>query len=532
MTKHGKVDWSELNILSEIHYGFNKFRPGQERVVEAAMEGRDIIVIMPTGSGKSLCFQLPALALEGMTIVVSPLIALMKDQTDALQARGVAAVAVNSTLTASEERCTLEAIAAGRIEFVYTTPERLADPEFRALLATVPIDLFVVDEAHCVSQWGHDFRPEYLDLTAAIDALGRPPVLALTATATPDVVADMRSSLNIPEAEIVHTGFYRPNLVLDMVPVAGEEAKRDEILRRLRSSEGTGIVYTATIKAVNELTAWLSGHGVEVAPYHGRLKAADRAESQERFMRGEVQAIVATNAFGMGIDVPDLRFVIHHHLPATLEAYYQEAGRAGRDGRPAYCTLLFDPNDTKIHRFFQAGRYPEATHLVNAHHALIRFADAPAPPTLAELAAIAPLSKTRLQQALRLFKERGVVRETGDRALRGGPSRNQPRRSRADGADLSRTRRARSFEAAADDRVCPGARLPLELPGRILRRRRRRLRRVRSLRSMRFRSRDAPCRASSAWRRGRGNDAVGPVPPGGLTGAGTIVEQDENKNKK
>ena len=415
MTKQRKVDWSELEILSRIHYGFNSFRPGQERVVEAAMEGRDIIVIMPTGSGKSLCFQLPALALEGMTVVVSPLIALMKDQTDALQARGVAAVPVNSTLTASEERSTLEAIAAGRVEFVYTTPERLADPAFRALLATVPIDLFVVDEAHCVSQWGHDFRPEYLDLSAAIDALGRPPVLALTATATPDVVADMRLCLNIPGAEIVHTGFYRPNLVLDMVPVAGEEAKRDEILRRLRSSKGTGIVYTATIKAVNELTAWLRGSGVEVAPYHGRLKVADRASSQERFMRSEVKAIVATNAFGMGIDKPDLRFVIHHHLPATLEAYYQEAGRAGRDGQPAQCTLLFDPTDKKLHRFFQAGRYPETTHLVNAHHALIRCADAPEPPTLAELSAIAPLSKSRLQQALRMFKERGIVRETGDR---------------------------------------------------------------------------------------------------------------------
>jgi ATP-dependent DNA helicase RecQ len=415
MTKHGKVDWSELKILSQIHYGFEKFRPGQERAVEAAMQGRDSIVIMPTGSGKSLCFQLPALALEGMTIVVSPLIALMKDQTDALQARGVAAVPINSTLTAAEERQTLEAIAAGRIEFVYTTPERLADPEFRTLLATVPIDLFVVDEAHCVSEWGHDFRPEYLDLARAIDALGRPPVLALTATATPDVVADIRSHLKIPEAEVVNTGFYRPNLVFDVVPVEGEESKRDELLRRLRASEGTGIVYTATIKAVNELTAWLRGLGVKVDPYHGRLKAADRAASQERFMRGEIEAIVATSAFGMGIDKPDLRFVIHHHLPATLEAYYQEAGRAGRDGQPARCTLLFDPTDKKLHRFFQAGRYPEATHLVNAHHALQRFADAPEPPTLTALCAIAPLSKTRLQQALRLFKDRGIVRETEDR---------------------------------------------------------------------------------------------------------------------
>jgi ATP-dependent DNA helicase RecQ len=369
---------------------------------------------MPTGSGKSLCFQLPALALEGTTIVVSPLIALMKDQTDALNERGISAIAVNSTLSAREQRIIIEAIASGCMEFVYTTPERLADPEFRDLLKGLEIDLFVVDEAHCISHWGHDFRPEYLVVGEAIEALGRPPVLALTATATPDVVDDIRRQLHIPDAEVVHTGFYRPNLVLEVVRAEGEEAKRLKLLERLGSSEGTGIVYTATIKAVTELTEFLLEQGLDVAPYHGRMKAAERAENQDRFMRGELKAIVATNAFGMGIDKADLRFVIHHHLPATLEAYYQEAGRAGRDGLPARCTLLFDPHDKDLHRFFQAGRYPDADHLINAHHALKRLADAPEPPTLAEILAISPISKTRLQQALRLFKERGIVRKSGD----------------------------------------------------------------------------------------------------------------------
>jgi ATP-dependent DNA helicase RecQ len=203
--------------------------------------------------------------------------------------------------------------------------------------------------------------------------------------------------------------------VLEVIRAEGEEAKRSELLRLLGQSEGTGIIYTATIKAVSELTAFLRGHGLDVAPYHGRLKAGERAENQDRFMRGELKAIVATNAFGMGIDKPDLRFVIHHHLPATLEAYYQEAGRAGRDGLPARCTLLFDPTDKNLHRFFQAGRYPSGEDLTNAHHAIKRLADAPEPPTLAELQAIAPVSKTRLQQVLRLFKERGIVREADGR---------------------------------------------------------------------------------------------------------------------
>jgi ATP-dependent DNA helicase RecQ len=393
------------------HFGFREFRPGQRRAVESAISRRDTVVVMPTGSGKSLCFQLPALALKGTTLVVSPLIALMKDQADALRDRGISAVAVNSTLLADERREAAEAIAAGRTEFVYTTPERLASPDFRNLLKQSAIDLFVVDEAHCVSQWGHDFRPEYLALRDAIADLGRPPVLALTATATPEVLDDIRRQLDLVDAEVVHTGFYRPNLFLSVARVEGGDAKAAEVTRLLRSTEGPGVVYTATVKAACELTELLTGQGIPVATYHGKMKAADRAANQDRFMRGEVKAVVATNAFGLGIDKPDIRFVIHHHMPGTLEAYYQEAGRAGRDGMPACCTLLYDPTDRRLHAFFQAGKYPTGDDLVNVHHALKRLSVEPGQPVaVGDVQAIAPVGKARVKQVLGLFRERAVVR--------------------------------------------------------------------------------------------------------------------------
>jgi ATP-dependent DNA helicase RecQ len=398
------------------YFGFRKFRPGQVEAVDSALERRDTLVVMPTGSGKSLCFQLAAIAFEGITIVVSPLISLMKDQVDHLFANGVWAVGMNSTLTPPEEIAAEKDIAVGRARIVYTTPERLADPRFRELLKTKKVELFVVDEAHCVSQWGHDFRPDFLALREAIDDLGSPPVMALTATATPDVIEDILAQLRMPDAEVVHTGFYRANLELNVVRARGEAEKHALLLEQLQKTDGTGIIYSATIKAVDELTAFLRSVGLEVDGYHGRLSARRRAEAQDRFMADEFKALVATNAFGLGIDKPDIRFVLHYHLPGTTEAFYQEFGRAGRDGDRASSALLYDPQDRKLLRFFQAKSYPNGDDLTNAHHTLKLLYNRPEPPTLSEILAIAPLSAGRMKVCLSLFTARGVVRyETGGR---------------------------------------------------------------------------------------------------------------------
>jgi ATP-dependent DNA helicase RecQ len=397
-------------------FGFHKFRPGQAEAVDSALKGRDTLVVMPTGSGKSLCFQLTAIALEGITVVVSPLISLMKDQVDHLTDNGVYAVGMNSTLTPPELIAAERDISQGRALIVYTTPERLADPRFRELLKRRKVDLFVVDEAHCVSQWGHDFRPDYLALREAIDDLGSPHVMALTATATPDVIEDILAQLRMPDAEVVHTGFYRANLDLNVVPARGEPEKRALLLEELEKTAGTGIIYTATIKAVQELTAFLKSVGLEVDGYHGRLSARRRAEAQDRFMADEFKALVATNAFGLGIDKPDIRFVLHYHLPGTTEAFYQEFGRAGRDGDRAFSALLYDPEDRKLLRFFQAKSYPDGDDLTNAHHTLKLLCHRPEPPTLKEILAISPLSAGRMKVCLSLFTARGVVRyETGGR---------------------------------------------------------------------------------------------------------------------
>ncbi len=341
------------------YFGFPGFRPGQDRIVESVLAGRDTLAIMPTGGGKSLCYQLPALLREGVTVVVSPLIALMKDQVDALEKRGIAATVINSSLTPSEQGQRLAALASGHYKLVYVAPERFRDRRFISSLAAIKVAFLAIDEAHCVSLWGHDFRPDYLRVGEAAKALGSPQIAAFTATATPDVRADICRALALRDPEIFITGFARPNLSF-RVSNSGKVLDKLSRLRALIDEHKTGIIYCATRKRVEEVAEELRAWEVSHIAYHGGLDEKSRAEAQNRFIEGKVDVAVSTNAFGMGIDRGDLRFVAHYEMPGSVEAYYQEAGRAGRDGKPAVAEMLFGFADKRVQEFFIEGSNPSA----------------------------------------------------------------------------------------------------------------------------------------------------------------------------
>jgi ATP-dependent DNA helicase RecQ len=349
----------DLNLLLRERFGFTEFRPAQQQVISSVMSGHNVLAVMPTGSGKSLCYQLPALALPGLTLVVSPLIALMKDQVDQLNQLGLPATVINSTVSKEQQRSRLQQAVNRRIKLLYIAPERFQNDAFRSALSRTTVSLFAVDEAHCISLWGHDFRPDYLRLRRAIHECKSPPVLALTATATPAVRRDIVTQLGIEGAAQVVSGFDRPNLYLEVREVATSVEKIRAIIELARWAP-LGIVYAGTRKNVEDIHANLRRAGIETAAYHGGLSAPERKAVQERFMNASQCVIVATNAFGMGIDRSEVRFVVHADIPDSIEAYYQEIGRAGRDGNAARCVLLFNYADKWIPEFFIDSSHPPA----------------------------------------------------------------------------------------------------------------------------------------------------------------------------
>lgn len=393
-------------------FGLDKLRHGQAEVIRSVLEGNNTLAIMPTGAGKSLCYQLPSLHLPGTTIVVSPLISLMKDQVDKLRDAGLEAAQLNSALTAEEHDENLEQIKTEKSDFIFVTPERFTDQDFLSELRCRAINFVVIDEAHCISEWGHDFRPAYLSLGAAVKTLGSPPVLALTATATTEVTKDIEKQLDLGKLQVVKTGIHRPNIYFEVKRVTNEREKHEELMRVLNEHEGVGIIYAATVKTVDALTDWLKSFDFKIEKYHGRMKASDRKDNQDAFMNDELKAIVATNAFGMGIDKPDIRFVVHYQMPGSLEAYYQEAGRAGRDGDAATCSLFYQLDDRRTQQFFLGGKHPKFDDILAVYQALETLNAAETPIVLATVQEHAnTVSDTKVRVVLSLLKEMKVVRE-------------------------------------------------------------------------------------------------------------------------
>jgi len=403
----------DLRAALREKFGFEEFQTGQEEIVRRVIDGQNTLAILATGAGKSLTYQLSALLLEGTTVVVSPLIALMKDQLDMLSELAIKdIVALNSTLSEDQEQHALERVRSGKVKIVFVTPEKLEDERFIALLKTVRVPLFVVDEAHCISAWGHDFRPAYLALGGIIAALGHPTVLALTATATPAVRDDILLQLGIPEVKPIVRGFDRPNLIYE-VRRAETENDKFKILKALfkeGSLEGTGIIYTATIKNALEVQKHLhDALDIPAAVYHSKLQKHNRVSVHELFMSESIRAVVATNAFGLGIDKPNIRFVVHYDLPGSLEAYTQEAGRAGRDWEPSRCVLVYRMSDTRVQNYFLTGKYPGIEEVQKVFGTLEYFSLQLEGVSLTDLRKIAQLPLTKLKVILALLKKSGFI---------------------------------------------------------------------------------------------------------------------------
>ena len=392
-----KIDWTTLERLARRYFGIRSLHAGQKDLLESALSGRNTLGIMPTGAGKSLCFQLPSLVFEGNVIVVSPLIALIQDQQEQLAELGIDAAKLNSTLTRLEEQATRVAISEGQQNLIYVTPERLENPDYLSLLKASKTSLFVVDEAHCISQWGHDFRPAYLSLRKAIFELGNPPVMALTATATPDVANDIMKQLALDanKCDVVNLGIERRNLIFEVKNTLNEQSKKDALLTFLQEHDGSGIIYTATVKTAEELTDWLRSHDINAACYNGKQRIRDRETTQRDFMDDKYKVVVATKAFGLGINKSDVRYVIHYQFPDSIETYYQEAGRSGRDNKEAHALLLYQLEDKRVQSYFLGGKYPSRNEAKAVYDAFESTSTQHTISTLSELTQI-PQKKLRV----------------------------------------------------------------------------------------------------------------------------------------
>jgi ATP-dependent DNA helicase RecQ len=397
----------------ESSFGYDQFRPGQEAAIQSVLDGKDTLVVLPTGGGKSVCYQIPALILPGLTVVVSPLISLMKDQVDALHARDLPAAFINSTLTSSQVSDRLSRAARGEIKLLYLAPERFDFGNVASRLGDMGVSLLAVDEAHCISQWGHDFRPSYLRVAKARKILGEPPTVALTATATPEVRDDICRQLALIKPRTIITGFDRTNLSYNVLAARNDEEKDNLLVETLEHYKGLAIVYASTRKSVDRIGFLLEQRGIPSAGYHAGLDDEHRREVQDSFMKERIRAIVATNAFGMGIDKPNVRVVVHHSMPGTLEAYYQEAGRAGRDGKHSDVFLLHSFPDRFTHEFFIRGAYPERKVVEQVYSALVRQSTAgktlPSIPEEVLPLISGKVSPREIESALRILSHAGAI---------------------------------------------------------------------------------------------------------------------------
>ena len=412
-----KTKLSDVERVAREQLGFSALRDGQEEAVRSILAGRDTLVIQPTGSGKSAIYQAAGLLIDGATIVVSPLIALQKDQAESIsrQPHSADAAIVNSSLPAAEAREALARAAEGEVEFLFLAPEQLRKAETIEKLKAAEPSLFVIDEAHCISEWGHDFRPDYLALGNVIEALGRPTVLAMTATATPEIREEIVQRLGLRDPNVLVRGFDRPNIHLRVDTFQTEDEKLSGLIRRVRFADKPGIVYVATRKNAEAIVSAVREDNIEAVFYHAGLKAAERHEIQDRFMNGQVDVIVATNAFGMGVDKADVRFVYHFDITDSLDSYYQEIGRAGRDGAPSEAVLFYRSENMNL-RKFQAGTGKLEAHKIAQVAELIDKAEGPVSPN--SIAAQTDLSARKVTTVLNRLQETGAVEAAQDGTLR------------------------------------------------------------------------------------------------------------------